>query len=116
MIAIEKNRQARYRHYDSSFRDEIGLGKLPQNVWAKVFRHDEGRSLTIAFVDRRESKDPMTLTVDTSRLDVGCMSKAMLHTLDGRQTELKINVRADSVLAMEIPGRKGDPAAVVIQK
>jgi hypothetical protein len=102
--------------YNSSFKDEVGLGKLPQNVWAKIFRHDQGQSLTVAFIDRRKSKDAMSLTVDASRLDVGCMSKAMLHTLDGRQTELKINVRADGVLVIEIPGRKGDAAAVIMQE
>ena len=101
--------------YDSSFRDEIGLGKLPQNVWAKIFRHGEGRSLTIAFIDRRESKDAMTLMVDTTRLGVGRMDKATLYTLDGKQTELKISARAENVMAMEIPSREGDPAAVIIQ-
>jgi len=101
--------------YNSSFRDEVGLGKLPQNVWAKIFRHDQGRSLTVAFIDRRESKDAMTLMVDASQLDVVGMGKATLHTLNGKQSKLKVTVRDGGVLAMEIPAREGDPAVVIIQ-
>jgi hypothetical protein len=102
--------------YNSSFRDEIGLSKLPQNVWAKVFRQDDGRSLTIALIDRRESKDAMTLKLDAFQLDVGRMNKATFYTLDGRQTKLEIGVHANNVLAIEIPAHESDPAAVIIQK
>jgi hypothetical protein len=42
----------------SSFRDEVGLAPLPPNVYAKVFRHDEGKSVAVVIVDRREKKTP----------------------------------------------------------
>ena len=51
--------------YASDFRDEIGLGPLPEKVYAKLFRRQDGQSLTLNLVDRRSGeKAPFELTID----------------------------------------------------
>ena len=100
--------------YASSFRDEIGLGSLPQQVEAKVFRHDQGRSLTITVVDRRQDKMATILTLDASKLDVQPMTRATLYTLGGEQTQLNI-VAEGSVLRIKLPKRQENCGAVILR-
>ncbi len=106
--------------YRSSFKDEIGLGKLPEKVYAKLFRHDQGRSLTVALVDRREKKSPFTLTVDAAALDLAGLQQATMYTLDGKEAALQeaplVLKARDGVLAVEVPSRQAAPAAIVIGK
>lgn len=101
--------------YESSFKDEMGLVDIPQNVWAKAFRHDESKSLTIVFLDRRINKDTMTLKVDTSCLDVANLSKATLYTLNGMEIELEIIHNDKGIVSIQVPEREGDPAAVMLR-
>ena len=114
LIAIrEKTKDHWYR---SSFKDEVGIGKLPAEVYPKVFRHDEGRSLTVALVDRRETKSVLTLTVDTAKLAIADLDKATLYTLDGKETPLEMSSLKRGELRITVPARQADPAAIVISK
>jgi hypothetical protein len=101
--------------YRSSFKDEIGLGPLPGNVYAKVFRHDDARSVTVALVDRREKKDAMTVSVSPAALQVGGLKKATLYTLGGEPSDLKVSSAADGRLEVEVPARPAAPAAVILR-
>lgn len=101
--------------YRSSFRDEIGLGPLPANVYAKVFRHDEGKSVTVTLVDRREKKDAMIVSIDPALLHVGAPKKAVLFTLGAEAVELGIGPGAGGAAAVEVPARQAAPAAVVFR-
>ena len=114
LIAIRE--KIKNHWYRSSFKDEIGLGKLPEGVYPKIFRHDESRSLTVALVDRREKKSALTLTVDTAQLAIAGLDKAILYTLGGKETPLRINTLERGVLKIALPARQADPAAVVISK
>lgn len=102
--------------YRSSFRDTDGLGPVPANVWPKVFRHDAGRSLTVAFLDRRADKTAFRLSVTPQELDVTGLSVAALYTLDGKETPLPLVPEAEGRIILDIPPRAGAPAAVVLRK
>jgi len=99
--------------YRSSFKDEIGLGPLPGNVYAKVFRHDEATSVTVALIDRREKKDAMTVSIDPAMLQAGALKKATLFTLGGESLELNVKAAAGGRLEAEVPARQAAPAAVL---
>ncbi|HUW33703.1 MAG TPA: DUF6259 domain-containing protein [Planctomycetota bacterium] len=100
--------------YASSFKDDIGLGTLPEQVEAKVFRRNDGRSLTLTILDRRPKKSAMELSIDPGALHVGRPDGAALHTLDGAQADIKITQRLGK-LFLPLPELKADPAAVVIR-
>jgi len=122
--------------YLSSFKDEIGLGPLPANVYAKVFRHDEGKSVTVVFLDRRAKKDAMALTLRPASLadrlavgfssapggtgsgwppavQVGGLGKATLFALGGKSVALEVKAAADGWLEVAVPAREAAPAAIV---
>ena len=101
--------------YASSFRDDLGIGPLPDKVEAKVFRHDEGRSLTVTIVDRREHKAEMALTLDAATLDVDGMQRATLYTFDGQELEAKV-VQEGEALRLTVPARLHNAAAVIVRK
>jgi len=101
--------------YRSSFKDEMGLGELPSNVYAKVFRHDAGRSVTIALLDRREKKEAMALSIDPALLGVGALTKATLFTLGGKAVEREVKPAAGGRLEVEIPTRQSVPAAILFR-
>lgn len=114
LIAIRERTKDHW--YRSSFKDEVGLGKLPASVYTKVFRHDEGRSLTVALVDRRETKSGITLTVDTAKLAIAGLGQATLYTIDGKEKPLEMNSLESGELTIAVPARQADPAAIVISK
>ena len=101
--------------YRSSFRDELGLGRLPANVWAKVFRHDAGTSLAIVFLDRRVEKAAFTLHLDPSAHSVSRAGRATLYTLDGADVGLDVGTEPGGVWTIDVPTRAGDPAALLIR-
>jgi len=102
--------------YRSSFKHTVGLGELPHGVEARLFRHDEGSSLTITFLDRRENKDAFTLDVDAARHGVDGLSKATLYTLDGGEVDVRVESLDDGRIRLVVPGREGIPAAVILRK
>ena len=99
--------------YRSSFKDERGLGALPGNVHAKVFRHDAGKSVTVALLDRREKKDAMTLSIRPASLQASGLKRATLFTLDGKSIELGVKPAANGALEVELPARQAAPAAIL---
>jgi hypothetical protein len=102
--------------YRSSFRDEQGLSPPPEGVYAKVFRHDEGKSVTVTLVDRRGKKDAMAVGVDPAALGfAGGMTKATLYTLGGEPSNLMVAAAADGKLTVEVPPRTTAPAAIVFR-
>lgn len=65
LIALRQ--RVKHLLYTSSFRDDIGLGKLPDKVYAKLFRSNDGKQLFVSMVDRREGKQlPFKMTIDLS--------------------------------------------------
>jgi hypothetical protein len=102
--------------YASSFRDEIGLGPLPRGVEAKIFRHDEGKSLTLTLLDRRPEKAAFDLDLDPVALDIAPPSNATLYTLDGRETPFVPQPGDNGRFTLTIPARQANPAAVVLRR
>ena len=98
--------------YRSHFRDEIGLGPRPDRVEAKVFRHVEGTSLTVTLIDRRQTKEAFTLTVDLGKHGVGNVENGDLYTFEGTR---KIEVeKSPEGLTLRVPPREHQVAAIII--
>jgi len=102
--------------YESSFKHTIGLGDLPKGVDARLFRQDEGESLTIAFLDRRKDRAALSLDVDCGKLDVDGLSRATLYTLDGHEVVVPLQARGEGCIRLDVPKREGVAAAIVITK
>jgi len=98
--------------YRSSFRDEIGLGALPANVHAKVFRHDAGTTVTVVFLDRREKREAMAVSISPALLQVGALRRATLFTLGGEAVELPVEAKGGTAV-VNVPARQAAPAAVI---
>ena len=101
--------------YSSSFKHTVGLGDVPEGVEARLFRHDEGRSLTVTFLDRRKSKDAFALEVDAARQGINGLSKATLYTLESGETEVQLQSLDDGLIRLTVPAREGIPAAVIVR-
>lgn len=98
----------------SHFRDDIGLGTLPEKVEAKVFRHTRGESLTLTIVDRRKSKTPFELALDMGPHDVHGLSKAVLHSFEGNRP-VAVKKGPGNTLVLKIPAHAANPVAVVVR-
>jgi hypothetical protein len=102
--------------YASDFRDEIGLGPLPEKVYAKLFRRQDGQSLTLNLVDRRSGeKAPFELTIDLGQHEFSQPGPATLHAFDSRPTSLAAHANQGK-LVMQIPALTGELAAIVIRR
>ena len=100
--------------YRSSFKDETGLGTLPADVYAKVFRHDEAKSVIVVLVDRREKKDAMAVSIDPAALGVGAPKKAAFFTLGGGEAvALPVRAAGEGRAAVDVPARPSAPAAII---
>ena len=112
LIALRQKIKAQL--YASDFRDEIGLGPIPEKVYAKIFRHRQGKSLTVTLVDRRAPRRrPFKLTVNASLHDVAAVNKATLYQFGGAAHPLTVNEQGKR-LVLEIPVLTSDAAAIVI--
>jgi hypothetical protein len=102
--------------YASDFRDEIGLGRLPEKVYAKLFRRGDGGSLTLNLVDRRQgTRAPFELTIELGQHEFPRPGAATLYEFDGRETPL--TARTDSgKLLLQVPPLSGEVAALVIRQ
>jgi len=85
-------------------------------VDARLFRQDEGESLTIAFLDRRKDRAALSLDVDCGKLDVDGLSRATLYTLDGHEVVVPLQARGEGCIRLDVPKREGVAAAIVITK
>jgi hypothetical protein len=113
LIALRQ--QVKSQLYKSDFRDEIGLGPMPENVLAKLFRHRQGSSMTINLIDRRAApKKGFPLTVDLTKHDLAAARKATLYQLGGGTSQLPMEQR-NGKLTLDIPPLEGEAAAIVIE-
>lgn len=113
LIALRQ--QVKADLYASDFRDTIGLGPLPENVYAKLFRRRDGQSLTLNLVDRRQGeKQPLGLTIDLGKHDFANPGAATLYDLDGRQTQLTAQL-AQGKLSLKVP-LTTEAAAILVRR
>jgi hypothetical protein len=100
--------------YASDFRDELGLSSLPEGVHAKLFRHREGRSLTVNVLDRRPlPRPPFELSIDLARNRFTSPAKSTLFEVGGGQTNLVSTVQ-NELLSVRIPPLKGEAAVILL--
>ncbi len=114
LIALRQ--QVKGQLYNSDFRDEIGLGPLPDKVLAKIFRHRQSTSLTISLVDRRTGpKKPFVLTVDLAKHGLNAARGATLYQFGGT-TGKPLLRQVNGKVQMDIPPLEGEAAAVVVER
>jgi hypothetical protein len=102
--------------YVSDFRDEIGLGPLPEKVYAKLFRRGDGQSLTVSLIDRRAGKkSPFELTIDLSKHEFPQPGPALLHEFDSRHTQLTAHTNQGK-LVLQVPTLTGEVAVIVVRR
>lgn len=101
--------------YKSSLKDQIGLGQLPRNVEVRIFRHNEGESLTLTILDRRSVKDSFEIYLDLSLHAVKELKNAVFYDFLGEK-QIAVSHSGDRNIKLVIPQREGtEPAAVIIQ-
>ncbi len=114
LIALRQ--QVKADLYASDFRDEIGLGPLPEKVYAKLFRRRDGDALTLNLVDRRQgTKSPLELAIDLDKHDFSKPGTATLYDLDGHQARLTSQV-SHGMLTLRVPPQIGEVAAIVVRR
>jgi hypothetical protein len=102
--------------YASDFRDEIGLGPLPEKVEARLFRHREGRSLTVNLLDRRSlPKAPFELSIDLAKSSFVQPAKVTLFEFEGGQMSLSSTNRQETLL-VQVPPLNGEVASISIAR
>ncbi len=116
LIALRQ--QIKGELYRSAFRDTVGLGPLPEKVEVKVFRHEKGASLTLAILDRRETKAAFDLSIDLDALNISGLEVSTFHQLraDPIRYELPPSAAEGKLLTLKIPERSADVAAVILRK
>ncbi len=103
--------------YGAEFRDDIGLGGLPERVEAKLFRRRDGRRLCATVLDRRgEAAEPWTLALKLEAHDFPTPAAATLYTLDGEEKPLIFTTSTDRRLEVPLPRLTGGAAAIVFQR
>ena len=101
--------------YSSDFRDTIGLGKLPENVFMKLFRPRDGKSLILTIIDRRiELKEPYDVNIDLTKNELPKMETAVLYLLNGDEIALETGQKDDN-LVVHIPDFDDRVAAIIIK-
>jgi len=102
--------------YDSDFRDTIGLGPLPDEVYAKLFRRNGGGSLTLTLLDRRqETKEAFDITIDLAKNDFQDAGEATLYLLNGDESPLTMERTEERILTLRVPPFEGEVAAIIIR-
>ena len=99
--------------YNSSFRDTVGLGDLPEDVEARVFRGDAGNSATITILDHRVEKTAFPMELDRQALNIGDIQAATLFVLGGGSVPLEIGKARDPLIEIAVPALGNSPSAVV---
>ncbi len=102
--------------YGADFRDDIGLGPLPERIYAKLFRRTDGTSLTLNLVDRRKvRKGPFAVTIDLAQHNFATPGPALLHEFNGRETRLETKLE-NEVLTLQVPELQGEVGTIVIKR
>ena len=97
------------------FLDNIGLGPLPERVYARIFRRADRGRLAVTLLDRRkDDKTPLTIEVDLDKVSVGAISQVTLKRLDGKSIGLKHILRGNKV-SITVPLFEGRVAAILIE-
>jgi hypothetical protein len=113
LIALRK--KIKTELYNSDFHDTIGLGPLPEKVYAKLFRRRDGGSLTLTLLDRRrEVKESFNITIELAKNDFQTAGKAMLYLFDGDEIALSPKQTKEGILTLHVPSFEGEVAAIVI--
>jgi hypothetical protein len=102
--------------YASDFRDDLGLGPLPERVYAKLFRHRHGQSLTVNLVDRRPfPKAPFDLIIDLAKNNFTLPSRCTLYEFGGGQMPLS-STNQHGRLSVPVPSLNAETAAILISR
>ena len=102
--------------YGADFRDEIGLGPLPERVYAKLFRRPDRASLAVNLVDRRQvRKGRFVLSIDLEANDFPEPGEASLYEFDDRRTRLESKVEGGH-LVLSVPELQGEVATIVVNR
>jgi len=112
LIALRK--QIKADLYDSEFRDDVGLGKLPDRVEAKLFQRRNRSSFSVTLYDRRPERAPLALTIDLSKHQFRNPASATLYTFDGKQVPI-IFAMNNEQLTLNLPQREAEVAAIVVR-
>jgi len=111
---IDLRKRIKGELYNSSFRDTIGLGDLPEDVEARVFRGDAGNSATITLLDHRIEKTAFSLELDRQALGIGEVKTATFFEMGGRRVELEIRTTTGSALEILVPRAGNTPSAAIL--
>ena len=87
--AIRLRRKIKPWLRNATFRDTIGLGKMPNDVSAKIFISEHGILVTLG--DEREEKKPFTLQINLNEYSFREIEEITQHTLESTR-RLRFNV------------------------
>ena len=97
------------------FLDDIGLGPLPERVYARLFRRADRGRLVVTLLDRRKGmRTPLKVSVDLKAVGVGAAKRVDLVTLDGRRP-LAVPTLGQGRAVVTVPAYEGRPAALLIE-
>jgi hypothetical protein len=98
------------------FLDNVGLGRTPDRVHARWFRHPQRTRLVIALLDRRgDDAEPWDLQADLKQAGVsGGVRRAWMKTLDG-QHEVQVTSREDGTVSLRVPPVADRAAAIFLE-
>jgi hypothetical protein len=113
MVRLRRACRPEMNHGD--FLDNIGLGPLPEDVEARLFRRADRGRLVVTLLDRRKDKrKPLQLQLDLKAAGVSPGKSAALMTLDGERP-LETPKAAGNGIVITVPPYEGRPAAVMIE-
>ena len=113
LIALRQ--QVKADLYRGLFRDNLGLGALPERVEARLFQSRDRASLTLTLLDRRGPQQaPFDLTLTLPTHGLATVEAATLYRLDGQPAPLRYE-QAEGVLTLHLPALQAEVAAVVLK-
>ncbi len=113
MVRLRRACRPEMNHGD--FLDNIGLGPLPEDVEARLFRRADRGRLVVTLLDRRkDNREPLQLQLDLKAAGVSPGKSAALMTLDG-ELPLESPQRVGNGIVITVPPYEGRPAAVMIE-
>ncbi|MDQ1316654.1 MAG: hypothetical protein QG588_302 [Candidatus Poribacteria bacterium] len=102
--------------YESDFRDTIGLGELPKNVYAKLFRQIDRNNLIVTLLDRRKDlRESFNLSIDLLKNDLSKAKDVILYLLDGNEINLQFQETEDGILKLAMPSFDSVVSAILIK-
>lgn len=112
---VDLRRACRPEMNYGDFLDEIGLGPLPEGVYARLFRRSDKGRLAVTLLDRRkENRTPFNVTIDLGAASVGSPKRVQLVTFDGEQTLPTPRIQGDR-MEITVPVFPERTAALLIE-